>query len=88
METKAELKNASFDSKSNFKLPEGAEVISNTFSINVEEIENGFIVRKSYDIKYQIGERIDYAYHNKKWYSKKNPLKVEMKEIPLEDKFD
>ena len=84
------LKDASFESKSKFSLPEGAEIIKKSYNISVEEIENGFVIRKSYDIEYQTDERKDYAYYTKKWFSKKNPMQIAdvEKETPLEDKLD
>ena len=81
--------NASFESKSEFNLPEGATIIKKSYNIRVEEIENGYIVCKSYDIEYQLDERKDYSYYNKKWYSKDNPLKIiEPKEKSLAEKLD
>ncbi len=85
------IQNAEFKSKESFKLPAGAEIIKKDFRISIEEIENGFIVRKSYDIQYNnIEGGKDYAYFTKTYYSKENPmtLKIEDKDVPLEDKLD
>ena len=58
-------------------------------TMSIEEIENGFITRKSYDVQYQIGEKVDYAYFTQKWYTKKNPMKLDIpKEKSLADKLD
>lgn len=82
------LSHASFNSKSQFKLPTGATIIEKKVSINVEEIENGFLINKSFDIKYEYPDGgTDWAYVTKKLYNKKNPLKLEKTEIPLEDKI-
>ena len=83
------LKSAEFEGKQKFKLPEGAEVTKKVVRMTVEEIENGFVIRKSFDITYTnaMGES-KYDYVTKKWFSKKNPIKIETpKEIPLEDKL-
>lgn len=82
--------NASFKGKSKDKLPEGAEKISEEYSLRVEEIENGFIIVKNYDIKYKLGESTDYLYYHKTWFSKENPLSIELEEDEegnLEDNF-
>lgn len=85
------IDNASFSSKETFTLPPGANIIKKTYSIRVEEIENGFIVCKNYDIKYQnLDGNTEYAYVCKKWFAKENPMKIEVddSEVPLEDKID
>jgi hypothetical protein len=83
------LEQASFEGKSEFKLPTGATIIKKSFTIRVQEIENGFIICKNYDIQYQVGDNKEYAYFDKKWYSKDNPMKlnIDNEEIPLEDKL-
>lgn len=85
-----EMKNASFEGKSKFELPKDAEVLNSSYSIRVEEIENGFIICKNYDIKYRIGDNVEYSYHCKKWFSKENPMSINLEdeEVPLEDKLD
>lgn len=75
------------------KVPAGAEIISKTERIQVEEIENGFILRKTKDIQYKAmgSEHSDYIYVEKKWYSKENPMSVKLgndeDEEDLSDKF-
>jgi len=84
------IKNASYEGKSDFKLPEGAKIIKKDYSIRVEEIENGFIVSKNYDIKYVLGDESNYEYFTKKWYAKENPLSIDTgeEELSLADKLD
>jgi len=87
------LKSASFSGKTEFNLPEGATIIKKDYSVRVEEIENGFIISKSYDIKYQIlgNDDTSYEYFTKQWYSKENPLADTMEEEDepsLADKFE
>jgi hypothetical protein len=77
----------SYDSKEVSTLPEGAEVIKKSHSIRVEEIENGYIVCKSYDIKYTLNGDTDYLYYTKKVFSKDNPIQVDEDKM-LAEYFD
>ena len=89
------MKTASLEQKKVFNLPKGATIISKEVSIRVEEIENGFLLRKSYDIKWrhpssEIGEegRTEYDYFTKVWYSRENPIVYkEPKEATLAEKL-
>lgn len=87
------LENVSLENKSSFKLPEGATIVKQSENISVKEIENGFILRKSYDIQWmpagQSEGNTKYEYFTKEWYSKENPIKITMpKEKSLADKLD
>ena len=85
----SEFKNVEIESKRTFALPEGATIVKKSVNISVREIENGFILRKSYDIKYMVGDDTQYEYFTKEWYSKENPLKINMpKEKSLAEKLD
>ena len=46
------VENARIKGKQVNKLPKGAEVLKKEVDTTVEEIENGFIVEKRYEIKY------------------------------------
>jgi len=85
----ADLKSASFEGKKEFTLPKGAKVISKEVRLTVKEIENGFILCKSYDIRYTAGDHTDYVYFSKEWYSATNPIevKIDNKEMSLADKL-
>lgn len=86
-----DMLNAEFEGKKEFVLPEGAVIVKNSHTISVREIENGFVLRKSYDIKYMIGDESQYEYFTKEWYSKENPLKITLpkeKEKSLAEKLD
>lgn len=74
---KEALQSASFKTKTKVKIPEGAEVTKKDIRMSVEEIENGFIVEKNYDINYTLNGDSKYEYFTKRWFSKKNPLKIE-----------
>lgn len=85
------FKNASFKGKEKNQLPEGAEIIKKDVSLTVEEIENGYLIVKSYDIRYKLKDTIHYEYVTKKWYTKNNPMTIDLKAVkekPLADKFE
>ena len=90
------LKNASFEGKTKFKLPKGATVTKKDISIRVKEIENGFVITKSYDISWskenKEGEvNTGYEYFSKEWYAKENPIKIDEEfeeDLSLSDKFE
>lgn len=69
-------------------LPEGAEVLKKETSVRVRQIENGFIVTKDTEIKYQIEDRVDWTYITKEYYSKKDPLEIKLNDKNLADSFD
>lgn len=79
--------NVSFQGKDKTKLPEGAEVISKQVNITVKEIENGFVCRKNYDIKYTLGDKKDYMYYHKEVYFKENPIQIKEDKM-LAEYFD
>lgn len=86
-----ELTRASFKKKEIDNIPEDAKILSKDVSLSVEEIENGFLVNKSTETKYQYDGRTDYSYNNKKWFSKENPLEIDMdgiEEKSLADQFE
>lgn len=95
MDEVKQIKNASYEGKKVFKLPPGVTVTDKRVSINVEEIENGFLICKSYDIKWtkesDDGDvNTGYEYYSKKWFSKTNPINIEDEddEMSLADKFE
>jgi hypothetical protein len=83
------LKSARLEAKKEFKLPKGATVIKKDVTLSVEEIENGFLLRKSYDIKWSNAEGDNnYEYFTKSWFSEENPITVNMpEEKSLADKL-
>lgn len=87
---KSDILNASIEGKKEFKLPKGATIISKQANTRIEEIENGFLIRKTYDIKYKTGEETSYEYYSKTWYVKDNPVTIKLpKETnSLADKLD
>lgn len=64
------------ESKDGKTLPEGAEVLNKRCDVTVREIENGYIVRKSYDIEYTLNGEKNYLYTTKEHYSLENPVKI------------
>lgn len=81
------LENARIKGKKTVKLPKGATILKKEVDTTVEEIENGFIVEKRYDIKYSINKTTDYLYYTKKVYTETNPIKIEEDKM-LADLFD
>jgi hypothetical protein len=86
-----ELMNARIEGKKEFSLPEGATIVKKSVDITVREIENGFVIKKSYDIQWSPEESTDtkYDYFCKEWYQKENPVKINMpKDKSLAEKLD
>lgn len=82
-----EVENAKIKGKKVVKLPKGAVVLKKEVDTTVEEIENGFIIEKRYDIKFSHNKTTDYLYYTKKVYSETNPIKIEEDKM-LADYFD
>lgn len=72
------------------EVPKGAEIISKTVRTETEEIENGWLISKNYDITYKekTSEYNGYAYFSKKWYSKTDPLTIKLNDKALADAFE
>lgn len=84
-----ELSRATFKTKEeDYSIPEEAQVLSKDTTVSVEEIENGYLIAKSTETKYQLDGRTDFSYHTKKYFSKKNPLEFKDDGISLADKMD
>lgn len=75
------LNRASFRKKEEFTLPKGAKVLYKDISIRVEEIENGFLVSKEINVKFEVNKMTDYRYYTKKYYSQENPLTIDLKDV-------
>jgi hypothetical protein len=76
------------------KLPKGARVLSKEISTRVEEIENGYLVIKNIEYRYETGTgkdtRTDWLSINKRWYTKEDPLEIVIntKDKALADSFN
>lgn len=75
------LTRATFIKKEVDSMPKGAKILSKDVNISVEEIENGFLVCKNIEVKYEFEKRTNYIYHTKKYFSKENPLSINLKDI-------
>ncbi len=82
------LTRATFKQKEVDNLPKGAKILSKDVSVTVEEIENGYLVCKSTEVKYEYEKKTDYSYNTKKYYSKENPLDINLDNLSLADKID
>lgn len=67
----------------NKSIPKGATILSEEERIVIEEIENGYLVRKTVEYRYQAKDKDypDYLSINKTWYTKTNP--VEQMKTPI-----
>lgn len=86
-----ELTRATFKSKEVDNIPAKAKILSKDVSLSVEEIENGYLITKNTELKYQFDGRTDYSYNSKKWFSEDNPLELDkskLKNKSLADMLD
>lgn len=84
-----DISQTTIEAKTKFTLPKNAEVLKKETRIRVEEIENGFLLRKSYEIKWkdETGET-RWDNFDKAWFSKDNPVKLTTpKKMNLSDNF-
>lgn len=83
------ITSARLEKKKEFTLPKGATIIKKDVNLTVEEIENGYLLKKSYDIRWtnQEGDT-QYEYFTKVWFSEENPITINMpSEKSLADKL-
>lgn len=76
------------------KVPAGAEILSTSTRLKVMKIENGYLLCKTKDVKFKAAgsDHSDWLYIEKKWYSKENPMTVNIvdedeEQDNLADKF-
>lgn len=71
------------------EIPSGAIIINKNEDVRVEQIENGFLITKTSDIKYQTkkGGGTEYAYITRKWFSEEDPLTISSDNKELADVF-
>lgn len=83
------LKSARLESKKTFSLPKGGSITKKNVSLQVKEIENGFLLTKSYDLEWVDSKGSNhYEYFDKCWYSETNPIEINMPdEKSLADKL-
>jgi len=60
-------------------IPAGAEILKKETRVSSEKIENGYILTKNTEVKYSIGEKTDWEYQTKKYFSKEDPLEFKLK---------
>ena len=82
------LSRATFKQKEVNNIPKGVKILSKDVSVTVEEIENGYLVSKSTEVKYEYEKKTDYSHNTKKYYSKENPLDINLGNLSLADKID
>lgn len=85
------LRSVTKDGKEENKIPSGSKILKKDVNITVEQIENGFVISKTFDVKYQAPKSTnsDYVYYTKKWYSETNPLEINIgKDKSLAEAFE
>lgn len=73
--------------KENKEPPAGAKILTKTVRTETEQIENGWLISKNFDISYEIKGDKRWTYYHKKWYSKDNPLEIKLTDASLADEF-
>jgi hypothetical protein len=68
--------------------PAGAKILSKSVTTSTEQIENGWLISKNFDISYEIKGDKRWTYYSKKWYSKTDPLDIKLTDKSLADEFD
>jgi hypothetical protein len=69
-------------------VPKGAKILRKETRTTVRKIENGFIVSKNIEVRYQVGkDNTDWHHETKEWFSAKDPMKITISKNSLED-FD
>lgn len=72
--------------KKETKLPPASSIISRSDRVEVEEIENGYLITKSSDIEYKVKDgATSWMYITKRWYSKDEPMFFKDKNKTLAD---
>lgn len=74
--------------KENKEPPSGAKILTKTISTSTEQIENGWLISKNYDISYEVKGEKRWTYYSKKWFSKTDPLEVKVTDKSLAEEFD
>jgi hypothetical protein len=69
-------------------IPEGAEILKKETNVKVRKIENGYIVTKNTDTKYQMEDDTNWDYSTKEYFSKTDPLEIKIKNKSLADSFE
>lgn len=70
-------------------LPAGATVLSKDISVDVEEIENGYLITKRTEVKFTTPKGgTDWNTKYEKFYSKEDPLTITTTDASLADAFD
>lgn len=85
------LKSAEYREKDKTTIPIDAKILKKSTRISVEEIENGFILVKSIEVEYEVDEENHWKEISKKYFSKTNPLDIDINPIgekSLAEKFE
>lgn len=74
----------------NKPIPAGSQILSTNTTTDVEKIENGYLITKRTETRYKEKGKdySDWYNETKKWYSKTDPLTINVKNKSLADAFD
>ena len=72
------------------EVPPGATIVNSNITTETEEIENGWLITKRYDVTYRPkgSDSNEYCYYTKKWFAKEDPLKIDLKDKSLAEAFE
>ena len=71
------------------KPPKGAKIKNKTVRTETEQIENGWLLSKNYDVSWTDNKgNSQYSYYSEKFYSKENPIEVKVIDKALADEFE
>ena len=60
------------------KVPEGAEIKNERKNVDVKEIENGYLICKTYSCEYEINEQYGYVHNCTETFSKEKPNELSL----------
>lgn len=74
--------------KTDKRPPKGAKILNKTIRTEVEEIDNGWLTSKNFDVTWEDdkGER-QYSYYSDKHFSAQDPVKLVFNDKALADSF-
>lgn len=82
----------SIKEEKNIRPPKGATITEQTVRTETEEIENGWLIVKSWDGRYKLKDSEDnygtWFNYSKKWFSKEDPLTITLNDKSLAEAFE
>lgn len=88
MDNQNQVRVTKISKKENSKVPAGAKILSTETYIDVEEIENGFLITKRKEIRYKDNTGTNWTSEVTKYYSKTDVVEVKTKDKSLAEIFE